>query len=295
MDAPAAREPVRWSPEEAYAYCEAQTRAHYENFPVASLAVPRSLRPHVCAIYAFARAADDFADEAIHEGRRLEELNRWASRLETCVAGGADHPVFVALGDTLRRFDLPLEPFRDLLDAFRQDCRVRSYASWDDLLDYCRRSANPVGRLLLLLFGHRDEGLNESSDAICTALQLTNFWQDVAVDYRKGRIYLPEDDRRRFGVGEDDLRDGRLHDGFRGLMTEVIARTRRKFAEGRPLLGSLRGRLAVEIRLVWLGGNRILDRIEARGCDVFRGCPRLSGADKARLAGRALLGRWKRP
>ena len=295
MDAPAAREPVRWSPEEAYAYCEAQARAHYENFPVASLAVPRSLRAHVCAIYAFARAADDFADEAIHEGRRLEELDRWASRLETCVAGGADHPVFVALSDTIRKFDLPLEPFRDLLDAFRQDCRVRSYASWGDLLDYCRRSANPVGRLVLLLFGHRDEGLGASSDAICTGLQLTNFWQDVAVDYRKGRIYLPEDDRRRFGVLEDDLRDGRLHDGFRGLMTEVIARTRRKFEEGRPLLGSLGGRLAVEIRLVWLGGNRILDRIEARGCDVFRGRPRLSGTDKARLAGRALLGRWKRP
>ncbi len=296
MEEPAVPDPVRWSVEESYAYCEALARARYENFPVASRAVPRSIRPHVCAIYAFARAADDFADEPSHEGRRLEELDRWEERLEACAGGRADHPVFVALGETLRRFDLPLEPFRDLLDAFRQDCRVRSYLRWDDLLDYCRRSANPVGRLVLLLFGHRDEDRAARSDSICTALQLTNFWQDVAPDYGRGRIYLPEEDRRRFGVSEEDLRGERLHDGFRALLAEIVGRTRRSFEDGRPLLGMLRGRLALEIRLVWLGGNRILDRIEAADYDVFRRRPSLGGLDKARLVGRALLPRrWSAP
>ncbi len=293
MGTPAVPEPVRWSVEESYAYCQALARARYENFPVASRAVPRSIRPHVCAIYAFARAADDFADEAPHEGRRLEELDGWEARLDACAEGRADHPVFVALGDTLRRFDMPLGPFRDLLDAFRQDCRVRSYPRWDDLLDYCRRSANPVGRLVLLLFGHRDEDRARRSDSICTALQLTNFWQDVAPDCGRGRIYLPEEDRRRFGVSEDDLRRERLHEGFRELMAEMIGRTRRVFEDGRPLLSLLRGRLGFEIRLVWLGGSRILDRIEAADYDVFRRRPRLTGLDKTRLAGRAVLLRWR--
>ncbi len=288
-------EPARWTREEAYAYCEAVARAHYENFPIASLAVPRRLRPHVCAIYAFARAADDFADEVAHDGRRLEQLDRWEAQLLRCIDGRADHPVFVALGDTIAGFDLPAALFRDLLDAFRQDCRVRRYASWDDLLDYCRRSANPVGRLVLRLFGFDDDERLRLSDAVCTALQLTNFWQDVAVDLRNDRIYLPADDRGRFGVTEEDLRSGRLHEGLRALLLEMIERTRRCFEEGRPLLGKLHGRLGLEIRLTWLGGNRILDRIEAMGCDVFRARPALTAGDKAALGVRALLGRWGMP
>ncbi len=291
----APREPARWTREEAYAYCEAVARAHYENFPIASLAVPRRLRSHVCAIYAFARAADDFADEAAHDGRRLELLGRWEAHLDRCLEGRADHPVFLALGETIAAFDLPPALFRDLLDAFRQDCRVRRYATWGELLDYCRRSANPVGRLVLRLFGLADEETGRLSDAVCTGLQLTNFWQDVAVDLRSDRIYLPADDRRRFGVTEEDLRSGRLHEGLRALLLEMIARTRRRFEEGRPLLARLTGRLGLEIRLTWLGGNRILDRIEARGCDVFRARPALTLADKTVLGAKALLGRWGSP
>jgi squalene synthase HpnC len=290
-----AREAARWTREEAYAYCAAVARAHYENFPVASRLVPRRLRRHVCAIYAFARAADDFADEAAHDGRRLEQLDRWEAHLDRCLEGKADHPVFVALGETIERFELPEAPFRDLLDAFRQDCRVRRYANWDELLDYCRRSANPIGRLVLRLFGHADEERARLSDAICTGLQLTNFWQDVAVDIRNDLIYLPSDDRHRFGVTEDDIRTGRLHEGFRAAMLEMIGRTRRCFEEGRPLLGAVRGRLALEVRVTWLGGHRILDRIEAVGCDVFRARPELTVTRKALLGARALLGRWAVP
>jgi squalene synthase HpnC len=292
MGKDASPEPARWTPDEAYAYCAAVARAHYENFPVATRLVPGRLRPSVSAIYAFARAADDFADEAVHAGRRLELLGRWEERLGRCLEGKADHPVFVALGDTISRFALPVEPFRDLLSAFRQDCRVRRYESWDDLLDYCRKSANPIGRLLLRLYGHADDGRTRLSDAICTGLQLTNFWQDVAVDLRNDRIYLPSEDRRRFGVTEEDLRAGRVHEGFRALLLELIGRTRSRFEEGRPLLGEFRGRLALEIRLTWLGGHRVLDRIEAAGCDVFRARPELTAADKALLAARAVLGRW---
>ncbi len=288
-------EPARWTREEAYAYCAAVARAHYENFPIASLAIPRRLRPHVCSIYAFARAADDFADEAAHDGRRLEQLGRWEAHLDRCLEGKADHPVFMALGETIATFDLPPALFRDLLDAFRQDCRVRRYGSWDELLDYCRRSANPVGRLVLGLFGLADDARARFSDAICTGLQLTNFWQDVSVDLRKDRIYLPAEDRQRFGVTEEDLRSGRLHEGFRALLLEMIGRTRRCFEEGRPLLGKLHGRLGLEIRLTWLGGNRILDRIEGAGCDVFRARPALTRGDKALLGAKALLGRWGAP
>ncbi len=292
MAEPAVRERARWTREEAYAYCAAVARGHYENFPVASLVVPRRLRPHVGAIYAFSRAADDFADEAVHDGRRLEKLALWEERFDRCLEGRADHPVFVALGDTLSRFGLPAAPFRDLLDAFRQDCRVRRYERWEDLLDYCRRSANPIGRLVLRLFGHADEERDRHADAVCTGLQLTNFWQDVAVDFRKDRIYLPAEDRKRFGVTEDDLRAGRLHEGFRALLLEMVGRTRRVFEEGRPLLSEVRGRLALEIRLTWLGGHKILDGIEAAGCDVFRARPELTRADKAVIGARALLGRW---
>jgi len=291
----ASGEPARWTREEAYAYCAAVARAHYENFPIASLAIPRRLRPHVCAIYAFARAADDFADEAAHDGRRLEQLDRWEAHLDRCLERKADHPVFMALGETIATFDLPPALLRDLLDAFRQDCRVRRYGSWDELLDYCRRSANPVGRLVLGLFGLADDERARFSDAICTGLQLTNFWQDVAVDLRNDRIYLPVEDRQRFGVTEEDLRSGRLHEGFRALLLEMIGRTRRCFEEGRPLLGKLRGRLGLEIRLTWLGGNRILDRIERAGCDVFRARPDLTLGDKALLGAKALLGRWGAP
>jgi phytoene synthase len=288
-DDPAA-EASRPSVDAAFAHCESRARAHYENFPVASWLLPAALRPHVCAIYAFAREADDFADEPQYAGRRLERLDAWENRLDRTLAGDADHPVFVALGETIRRFDLPDRWLRDLLDAFRQDCRVERYDDWDELLDYCRRSANPVGRMVLHLFGYRDERRGEWSDSICTALQLTNFWQDVGRDWAKGRVYLPARDRLRHGVSEEDLAAQRCHDGFRSLIAELVERTRGSFQDGRPLLTRVRGRLALELRCVWHGGCRILDKIETAGCDVFRRRPEIGRVDVALAAGRALLG-----
>ena len=276
--------------ERAYAHCEAIARRHYENFPVASLAVPRHLRPHVCAIYAFARGADDFADEPEFAGRRLESLDAWERALDRSLEGTADDPVFIALADTVNRCELPVGLLRDLLDAFRQDCTVSRYGSWADLVDYARRSANPVGRMVLWLFGHRDAERAARSDAICTALQFTNFWQDVAVDLAKDRIYLPSDARQRHGVSEGDLKEGRLHDGFRALLAEMCAATRELYGQGRPLLAMVRGRLALELRLVWMGGRRVLDRIEDEGYDVFGHRPTLGAADRAGVLARALIG-----
>ncbi len=289
MAASAEQRTAGWTRSAAFAHCERMARDHYENFPVASMLVPGRLRPHVWAIYAFARTADDFADEPEHRGRRLERLDEWEAALDRCLEGSPQGPVFVALGETIERHSLPPQLFRDLLDAFRQDCRLSRYESWEELLDYCRRSANPVGRLVLHLFGYRDEKRFRWSDAICSALQLTNFWQDVAVDWSKDRIYLPAAARHSHGVSEEDIGCGRMHDGFKGLMKEMVEGTRRLFDEGRPLIGSVDGRLALELRCVWLGGNRILDKIEASGFNVFEDRPTLSRAEWLLMVCRALL------
>jgi squalene synthase HpnC len=279
-----------WTASAAFAYCESLAREHYENFPIASCLVPRSLRPHICSIYAFARSADDFADERQYEGERVERLDEWEARLDRCLQGRPQGPIFTALAETIRTFDLPDRWLRDLLDAFRQDCRVKRYESWDELLDYCRRSANPVGRMVLHLFGYTDDQRGSWSDAICTALQLTNFWQDVEIDWEKDRVYLPAQARRRHGVSEDDIRARRMHEGFRALLREMTGRTHRLFEEGKPLLGRVPGRLALELRAVWLGGMRILDKIEKADGDVFRKRPALSRLDFLLATGRALLG-----
>lgn len=275
---------------EAFAYCRRVTHAHYENFPVGSHLAPRALRPYIHAIYAFARAADDFADEAEHEGKRLHELDAWEERLERCLSGRAEHPVFVALAETIRRFELADRELRDLLDAFRQDCRVKRYATWDELLDYARRSANPIGRLVLRVFGHRDPELDRCSDAICTALQLTNFWQDVVIDLAKDRIYLPAQDRERHGVREADLSAREAHAGVRSLLLELTARTQRLFEEGEPLLAAVRYRLRVELRCVWLGGKRILAKIEQARGDVLAHRPVLTRFDRLSLVTRSFVG-----
>jgi hydroxysqualene synthase len=277
------------SVEEAFAHCEARVKAHYENFPV-GLFVPRDKRPYVHALYAFARAADDFADEPAYEGMRGEKLDQWEARLHAAYAGQAEDPIFVALGETVRRLDVPKDLLLDLLSAFRQDTVKGRYETWDELLDYCRRSANPVGRLVLLVFGYRDDALPPLSDAICTGLQLANHWQDVAVDLRKDRIYVPRELLARHGVGEWDLNAGRVNDAFRGLMGDLIARTRALFAAGRPLCDRVERDLRFEMRLTWLGGSAILDRIEAVGADVFRRRPHHGLVEKAALAWRAW--RW---
>ena len=272
---------------EAREFCARLTREHYENFPVASRLVPRHLRPAVEAIYAFARIADDFADEEAHEGRRLQRLEEWGGMLDDCFRGRAIHPVFVALQDALDSFDLPRQPFVDLLAAFRMDVTKTRHADEASLLEYCRLSANPVGRLLLHLFGYTEEDLLPMSDAICTGLQLANHWQDVAIDLGRDRIYLPEDARRRFGVTERDLREGGATEAFRALMRDRVDRTRAHFESGRPLCDRVRGRFRWELRLTWLGGQRILERIEACGYDVLSRRPRLGRADALVVLGRA--------
>jgi squalene synthase HpnC len=276
--------------EEAFAHCEARVRAHYENFPV-GLFVPRAKRPYVHALYAFARAADDFADEPMYEGMRAEKLDEWEARLHAAYEGRAEDPIFIALGETVRRLDIPKGLLLDLLSAFRQDTVKSRYDTWEELLDYCRRSADPVGRLVLLVFGYRDApDLLPLSDAICTGLQLANHWQDVAIDLRKDRVYVPKELRDRYGVGEWDLNAGNVTDGFRSLMAELVRRTRVLFDRGRPLCDRVGRDLRFEMRLTWLGGVSILDRIEEAGYDVFRRRPRHGPVARLSLAWRAW--RW---
>ena len=287
---PDAAEARPLSPARCRRYCRTLARRHYENFTVASWLLPRRLRQHFYNVYAYCRWADDLADETGDPARSLRLLDWWAAELDRCYAGHATHPVFVALAETVRRFDVPQAPFADLLAAFRQDQHVTRYETFDQLLEYCRRSANPVGRMVLHLFGYRDEERAVWSDAICTALQLTNFWQDVAIDGQKGRIYIPGEDRERHGVTEEEVLSGRMGPGFRGLLAELVERTRERFRAGSPLLHSVRGRLSLELRCVWLGGMRILERLEAGGFDPFHHRPTLTRKDALVAAGRALLG-----
>ncbi|OYT71215.1 MAG: squalene synthase HpnC [Chloracidobacterium sp. CP2_5A] len=275
--------------EEAYAYCRRVALGHYENFPVGSLVLPKAIRPRVYAVYAFARAADDFADEgALPAEERLARLADWRRQLAGCADGEAAHPVFVALGDTIRRHRLPMQLFHDLLDAFELDARRSRHATFEDLLDYSRRSANPVGRLILLLFGYRDPAWHQMSDAICTALQLTNFWQDVAVDAQKNRIYIPLSEMAAQGYAEQDLLARRYAPGYERLMEGLANRTEALFERGRPLCALAPGRLGFELRLIWLGGMTILTALRRIRFNVFDQRPTLGARDKARLALSAL-------
>ena len=276
--------------DEAFALCRARVRAHYENFPV-GLFVPRAKRKYVHALYAFASAADDFADEQRYEGHRLQKLDQWEERLHACYRGEAEDPIFLALGETVRRLAIPQSLLLDLLSAFRQDTVKSRYEDWDELLDYCRRSADPVGRLVLLVFGYRDPELPPLSDAVCTALQLANHWQDVALDLAKGRIYVPRDLLARYRVPESELQAGRVDEPFRALMGELVARTRELFLKGRPICDRVGRDLRFELRLTWLGGSHILERIEAAGYDVFRRRPRHGAVGMAVLGWRAW--RWR--
>jgi squalene synthase HpnC len=249
---------------------------HYENFPVASLLLPAALRAPVEVIYRFARSADDFADEGLDPAAiRLQKLQRYREQL----AAPAE-PLFREIGKIVREHELPLQLFHDLLDAFAQDVTKKRYAGYAELLDYCRRSANPVGRLLLHLFKRTTESNLRQSDAICSALQLINFWQDAGVDYLKqNRVYLPQDEMARFGVTERHLRDGRCDDAWRALMAFQVERSRALMLSGAPLGRALPGRLGLEIRATVQGGLRILEKIEAAGYDVFRRRPVLRAFD----------------
>lgn len=282
-----------WTEADAYAFCARLAKAHYENFPVGSMLVPAGLRPDVHALYAFMRTADDFADERRSPGdeaERLAWMAAWSGWLDDCLDGRARHPIFVALRATLHRRALPPEWLRDLLSAFTQDITQRRYADWEALKDYCRRSANPVGRLVLALFGYRDPERQRRSDAICTALQLANHWQDVAVDLKKDRVYLPQDEMARFRVTETDLRGERGSREFQSLMAFETGRARALFYEGQPLPETVSGRLRFELRATWLGGMRILDKLEAGNFDVFHRRPVVTRLDWAAIAARALTG-----
>jgi hydroxysqualene synthase len=278
-----------WSVDDAYGYCESLARSHYENFPVGSILIPKPLRKHFYSVYAFARTADDFADEGYAESyskmERVELLEEWGEMLSEACRGRASHPVFIALRETLGEFDLPVTLFEDLLSAFRQDVTENRYVTFDQLLDYCRRSANPVGRLILLLFGHTDAGLHSWSDDICTALQLANHWQDVAVDLAKDRIYVPAEDLSKFGLSIDDLKSLQPGEGFAELMRFEVNRTRELFDRGKPLCERVSGRLGIELRAVWLGGRRILELIEQNDYDVFTRRPVITSVDKLRILG----------
>lgn len=258
---------------------------HYENFPVASFLLPARLREPVEAIYAFARSADDIADEGdAAPAVRLAQLDDYRRELDRIAQGKpTDDPMFSRLAANIAAHDLPLQPFRDLLDAFSQDVGTTRYADYAELLDYCRRSANPVGRLLLRLYRADSETHLAMSDAVCTSLQLINFWQDVAIDWRKSRIYLPADDMRRYGVSEAHLAEQRVDDAWRALMRFQIDRARVLMHRGAPLAQALPGRIGWELRLIVLGGLRILQRIEAVGYDVFRHRPTLGKRDAAGL------------
>jgi squalene synthase HpnC len=265
--------------------------AHYENFPVASRLVPGTLRPAVIAIYRFARAADDVADEGDAPPRvRLERLDGFVRALDRIERGEtlSDAP-FAALAIAIRRHGLPLSPFRDLISAFRQDVVKQRYASYTELLDYCTRSANPIGRLLLHLYGVEDAQSWRRADAVCTGLQLTNFWQDIAIDWRKGRLYLPAEDLTRFGVEEAEIETARCGERWTRLIALEVERSRALLVAGRELTRALPLRLALELKLIVAGGLRILDAIDTVEGDVFRRRPRLGALDWLALAAPALL------
>ncbi len=283
---------------DAYAVCQRMARRRYENFPVASWLLPRRMRPHVAAVYAFARVADDFADEGNHPlAERHRLLDDWLRRLRACAGPAApigrspDDEIFRALGHTITSCSLPLELFEDLVSAFRQDTTTRRYATWRELLDYCRRSANPVGRLVLRIFGYDDQRLDRASDCLCTALQLTNFWQDLDRDWRRGRLYVPGTEREACGASEADLDARRVSPAWRCVLERVSARTRELFARGRSVCDRVTGRLRFELRLTWLSGTRMLSRLERGRYDPFRARPTLTAADALPLLWQAV--RWK--
>jgi len=284
----------------AYEACAELAASHYENFPVASRLLPAPMRPHVAAVYAFARVADDIADEGNDSPEvRQARLRAWQQRLHDTVRGSSgsssatrDDLIFVALGHSMRVLDLPLQLFDDLLSAFAQDITTTRYDSWTELFDYCRRSANPVGRLVLRIGGYRKDEMDRSSDALCTALQLANFWQDLGRDWHAGRLYVPGEVHEAAGASVDDLAAGRFTPAWSDAVRRCVIRTRDCFEQGRLVCDSVGGRLALELRLTWLGGSRVLDRVEQQRATLLTTRPRLGKGDLPALLWQAA--RWQR-
>jgi squalene synthase HpnC len=279
--------------EEAQEYCRRLARSHYENFSVASWFLPGHLRQHFFNVYAYCRISDDLGDEVGDAGVSLQLLDLWETELNACYDGRPRHPVFVALAETVREFEIPKHEFSDLLTAFRQDQTVTRYETFNDLLGYCRYSANPVGHLVLYLCGYRDAERQQLSDYTCTALQLANFWQDVSTDFQKGRIYLPLEDLRRFGVDEETIHRDENSRAFCEMMRFEVERARRWFAQGFPLVGKVDKKLALDIELFSRGGQEILHAIERQDYAVLGRRPAISKMRKMALVGRAALGKLR--
>ena len=279
--------------EEAREYCAKLARSHYENFSVATMFLPKHLRQHFFNVYSYCRISDDLGDEVGDAEASLALFVEWEAELDRCYDGGARHPVFVALAETVREFDIPKHEFSDLLGAFRQDQTVARYETFEDLLGYCKYSANPVGHLVLYLCGYRDAERQRLSDFTCTALQLANFWQDVAGDYLRGRVYLPLEDLRRFCVSESMISEARFTPEFRELMRFEVVRAREWFRQGLPLIGQVSRDLARDLDLFSRGGLEILRAIEGQGYDVLSRRPSLSKGRKLALVARAAWSRLR--
>ena len=277
---------------EARAWCKHLAETHYENFHVASWFLPEALRPHFHAIYAYCRVSDDLGDEVGDTAQSLALLDLWGRELDACYEGRARHPVFVALAETIRACNIPKEPFADLLTAFRQDQTVTRYANMQQVLGYCRYSANPVGRLVLYACGYSDEERFRLSDATCSALQLANFWQDVKVDFAKDRVYLPQDDMQRFGVTDATIQQGIATPEFRALLKSEVEYARTLFHQGLPLISMVNRDLALDLDLFSRGGLEILNAIEHRDYDVLSARPSISKRTKLQLALRAVSGKF---
>jgi hydroxysqualene synthase len=277
--------------EACYRYCEALCRAKHHNYPVGSMFARSHLRKHIFALFAFARVADDFADEPAYEGRRARELDRWEEQLHQAYRGNADHPVFVALADTVDKFALPITEFTEMLSGFRTDLERRRYATFDELLSYTRQAAAPIGRLLLYIGGYRAPELHAYAEDLANALAIARLIQDVPSDWERGRVYLPAEDLRHFGVSEADIASRRVSAAVGNLVRFEVARARALFERARPLVDVVGSDLAVELALTWHGGMRILEKIEHTGKRLFAHRPRLNQLDKAIVVTRAIA--WR--
>jgi squalene synthase HpnC len=274
-----------------YRYCEALCRARHHNYPIASMFARSQLRKHIFALYAFARVADDFADEVKFEGRRARELDRWEEQLHAAYRGNAEHPVFVALADTVDKFALPITEFTELMSGFRTDLERRRYTTFDELRAYTRQAAEPIGRLLLYIGGYRAPELHAFAEDLATALAVARLIQDVPADWERGRVYIPAEDMRHFGVTEADISSRRVSSAVGYLVRYQVARTRALFERARPLVDLVGPDLAVELALTWHGGMRILEKIEHVGTRLFAQRPQLGTGDKAIVLARALA--WR--
>jgi hydroxysqualene synthase len=274
----------------AYKDCQQMATAHYENFPVASLLLPSESRNHIAALYAFARTADDFAEEDKYKGRRLQEINRWEKCLRFAIKGQPAPRILQAFAHTLKKFVIPLSFPLDLLKAYRMDLTQKRYKTWRDVLCYCKHSANPVGRMVLYISDIREEKLHLYSDSICTGLQLINFWQDTAIDLGRNRIYYPQMELKKAGVREKDLLALKSSSSTRTLIKNAVDYTDVYFQRGYPLLSSISGRLRWELRATYLGGQGILNKIRQMDYNVIQNRPAWTALDKVSLAFKALLG-----